>query len=161
MLRVLHAASQLVLALRCCAHPPGTQISDERTDCAITGAVMVKGFATIDHVALINVEGTGMVGVVGIASSIFSTVRDAGANVIMISQASSEHSVCFAVRQAEADRAVLALNTKCVPADVCTEPDCLVALHSSPNVDVATGNEQMVLAYCVMHPACARVSACT
>lgn len=76
---------------------------------------MVKGFATIDNVALINVEGTGMVGVVGTASSIFSTVRDAGVNVIMISQASSEHSVCFAVKQAEAARAVLALNTSYAP----------------------------------------------
>ena len=91
----------------------GTQISDEETDSAITGMVMVKGFATIDNVALINVEGTGMVGVVGTASSIFTTVKDAGVNVIMISQASSEHSVCFAVKQAEAERAVLALNTSC------------------------------------------------
>lgn len=91
--------------------PAGTQISDELTDSAITGSVMVKGFATIDNVSLINVEGTGMVGVVGTAASIFSTVRDAGVNVIMISQASSEHSVCFAVKQAEAARAVLALNT--------------------------------------------------
>lgn len=42
-----------------------------------------------------------MVGVPGIASSIFSTVRDAGVNVIMISQASSEHSVCFAVKSTD------------------------------------------------------------
>jgi aspartokinase len=47
---------------------------------------MVKGFATIDNVALINVEGTGMVGVPGTASTIFATVRDANVNVIMISQ---------------------------------------------------------------------------
>jgi len=61
----------------------------------------VTGFATIDNCSLINVEGTGMVGVPGIASSIFSTVRDAGVNVIMISQASSEHSVCFAVKSTD------------------------------------------------------------
>ena len=71
---------------------------------------MVKGFATIDNVALINVEGTGMVGVVGTASSIFSIVKEAGVNVIMISQASSEHSVCFAVKQTEAAQAIFALN---------------------------------------------------
>lgn len=41
----------------------GTQISDESTDTEHTGPVSVKGFATIDNVALINVEGTGMVGV--------------------------------------------------------------------------------------------------
>ncbi|XP_068654199.1 bifunctional aspartokinase/homoserine dehydrogenase 1, chloroplastic-like [Aristolochia californica] len=62
---------------------------------------LVKGFATIDNLALINVEGTGMAGVPGTASEIFSAVKDVGANVIMISQASSEHSVCFAVPEKE------------------------------------------------------------
>ncbi|XP_020236104.1 uncharacterized protein LOC109815719 isoform X2 [Cajanus cajan] len=46
----------------------------------------VKGFATIDNLALVNVEGTGMVGVPGTASAIFGAVKDVGANVIMISQ---------------------------------------------------------------------------
>lgn len=81
-------------------------------DTAAHGDGMVKGFATIDHVALINVEGTGMVGVPGIAAAIFGAVRDAGCNVVMISQASSEHSVCFAVKMAEADRAVAALEAR-------------------------------------------------
>mmetsp|Transcript_94 Transcript_94/g.311 ORF Transcript_94/g.311 Transcript_94/m.311 type:complete len:930 (+) Transcript_94:104-2893(+) len=72
----------------------------------------ITGFATIDHCALINVEGTGMVGVPGIASSIFSTVRDAGINVIMISQASSEHSVCFAVKGADGAKAAEVLREK-------------------------------------------------
>jgi hypothetical protein len=40
-------------------------------------------------------QGTGMVGVPGIASTIFSTVRDANINVIMISQASSEQSIWY------------------------------------------------------------------
>ncbi|KAL9332829.1 hypothetical protein ACSQ67_002439 [Phaseolus vulgaris] len=61
----------------------------------------VKGFATIDNLALVNVEGTGMAGVPGTASAIFAAVKDVGANVIMISQASSEHSVCFAVPEKE------------------------------------------------------------
>ena len=49
----------------------------------------------------------------GTVSAIFSTVRDASANVIMISQASSEHSVCFAVKQAQGEQAVAALNARC------------------------------------------------
>ncbi|GAU31092.1 hypothetical protein TSUD_322290 [Trifolium subterraneum] len=61
----------------------------------------VKGFTTIDNLALVNVEGTGMAGVPGTASTIFSAVKEVGANVIMISQASSEHSVCFAVPEKE------------------------------------------------------------
>mmetsp|Transcript_35708 Transcript_35708/g.43078 ORF Transcript_35708/g.43078 Transcript_35708/m.43078 type:complete len:928 (+) Transcript_35708:53-2836(+) len=71
---------------------------------------LVKGFATIDDVTLINVEGTGMVGVPGTASKVFESVRLAGVNVVMISQASSEHSICFAVKVAEADSAVKALS---------------------------------------------------
>lgn len=73
---------------------------------------VVKGFATIDNVALINVEGTGMAGVPGTASDIFSTVKDVGANVVVISQASSEHSVCFAVPEKEAALVAQALESK-------------------------------------------------
>ncbi|KAL3159311.1 Bifunctional aspartokinase/homoserine dehydrogenase 1, chloroplastic [Trebouxia sp. C0010 RCD-2024] len=91
---------------------PGTQISDVILDIETAGVHIVKGFATIDDVALINVEGTGMVGVPGTASTIFSAVRDANVNVIMISQASSEHSICFAVKQMDADRTLHCLHQK-------------------------------------------------
>ncbi|CAI8618567.1 unnamed protein product [Vicia faba] len=72
----------------------------------------VKGFATIDNLALVNVEGTGMAGVPGTASDIFSAVKDVGANVIMISQASSEHSVCFAVPEKEVKAVAEALQSR-------------------------------------------------
>jgi aspartokinase/homoserine dehydrogenase 1 len=73
---------------------------------------LVKGFATIDNIALVNVEGTGMVGVPGTASEIFEAVKGVGANVVMISQASSEHSVCFAVPEKEADTVYRSLMSK-------------------------------------------------
>nr|XP_043614760.1 bifunctional aspartokinase/homoserine dehydrogenase, chloroplastic-like [Erigeron canadensis]XP_043614761.1 bifunctional aspartokinase/homoserine dehydrogenase, chloroplastic-like [Erigeron canadensis] len=72
----------------------------------------VKGFATIDNLALVNVEGTGMAGVPGTASAIFAAVKDVGANVIMISQASSEHSVCFAVPEKEVKAVAKALEAR-------------------------------------------------
>lgn len=72
----------------------------------------VKGFATIDNLALVNVEGTGMAGVPGTASEIFGAVKDVGANVIMISQASSEHSVCFAVPETEVKAVASALESR-------------------------------------------------
>lgn len=50
--------------------------------------------------------------ITGIASAVFSTVRDAGVNVIMISQASSEHSICFAVKASEGDLAVKVLKKR-------------------------------------------------
>ena len=97
---------------------PGTRIADTvRVPSTATSVrppanQLVKGFATIENVTLINVEGTGMVGVPGTASNIFACVRDAGVNVIMISQASSEHSVCFACTSAQAQRAVEALEAR-------------------------------------------------
>jgi len=92
---------------------PGTRVSDVGSDADYyRSKVTVKGFATIDDVTLISVEGTGMVGVPGIASSIFSAVRDAGVNVIMISQASSEQSICFAVNKHDGDVAVQVLEEK-------------------------------------------------
>lgn len=57
----------------------------------------VKGFATVDGVSLINVEGTGMMGVPGVAQRLFGALREVGISVMMISQASSEHSICFAI----------------------------------------------------------------
>ncbi|MEQ1878159.1 MAG: bifunctional aspartate kinase/homoserine dehydrogenase I, partial [Bdellovibrionia bacterium] len=57
----------------------------------------VKGFALVDHVAVLNLEGTGMMGVPGIAQRLFGSLREVSVSVIMISQASSEQSICFAV----------------------------------------------------------------
>jgi bifunctional aspartokinase / homoserine dehydrogenase 1 len=65
----------------------------------------VKGITSIDGVALINVEGTGMIGVPGTAQRLFGALREHGISVALISQGSSEHSICFALDQAEAARA--------------------------------------------------------
>jgi len=67
------------------------------------GASVVKGFSTIDDVALLNLEGSGMIGVPGIARRLFDALEAEGVSVILISQGSSEHSICFAVPQAHAD----------------------------------------------------------
>jgi bifunctional aspartokinase / homoserine dehydrogenase 1 len=68
-------------------------------------ALKVKGITTIDPVALVNLEGAGMIGVPGTAHRLFGALRDAGISVILISQASSEHSICFAIPEAQAVRA--------------------------------------------------------
>jgi bifunctional aspartokinase / homoserine dehydrogenase 1 len=65
----------------------------------------VKGLATVESIALLNLEGTGLIGVPGTAQRLFGALRDAGISVIMISQGSSEHSICFAVPARAADRA--------------------------------------------------------
>jgi aspartokinase/homoserine dehydrogenase 1 len=65
----------------------------------------VKGITSIDGIAVINVEGSGMIGVPGTAQRLFSALREHAISVILISQGSSEHSICFAVPMSQAERA--------------------------------------------------------
>jgi aspartokinase/homoserine dehydrogenase 1 len=69
----------------------------------------VCGFSSIEHIALINVEGSGLIGVPGVAKRLFGTLESVGVNVILISQASSEHSITFATVEEQAERAKLAI----------------------------------------------------
>lgn len=64
--------------------------------------LLIKGFSTVNQIALINVEGTGMIGVPGVANRLFGALREVNVSVVMISQASSEHSICFAIPQSQA-----------------------------------------------------------
>lgn len=57
----------------------------------------VKGISSIENVALVSLIGSGMVGVPGVASRLFGSLARNGINVILITQASSEHSITFAV----------------------------------------------------------------
>jgi aspartokinase/homoserine dehydrogenase 1 len=65
----------------------------------------IKGFAAVEDMALINVEGTGMMGIPGVAHKLFGALRAVEVSVVMISQASSEHSICFAVPRAQSELA--------------------------------------------------------
>src|SRR5436853_54295 len=80
----------------------------DRTGSLISGSPNsihpVKGITSIDGVALVNVEGAGMIGVPGTAQRLFGALREDGISVILISQGSSEHSICFAIPQSESER---------------------------------------------------------
>ena len=65
----------------------------------------VKGVSAFGGLAILNVEGAGMIGVPGTAERVFGALRHGGISVVMISQGSSEHSICCVVREAEVDRA--------------------------------------------------------
>ncbi|MCB9688009.1 MAG: bifunctional aspartate kinase/homoserine dehydrogenase I [Alphaproteobacteria bacterium] len=69
------------------------------------GGFAVKGFATIAGMSLVNLEGTDMIGVPGIAQRLFGALEQAGVSVVMISQGSSEHSICFVVPDRDAEHA--------------------------------------------------------
>jgi bifunctional aspartokinase / homoserine dehydrogenase 1 len=57
----------------------------------------IKAVTSIKGMSVITVEGRGMIGVPGVAARTFGAVASVGANVLMISQASSEQSICFVV----------------------------------------------------------------
>lgn len=67
--------------------------------------VSVKGISSIDNIALLQVQGSGMIGVIGVAERLFSVLAKKNISVILISQASSEHSICLAVDPKMAEKA--------------------------------------------------------
>ncbi len=70
----------------------------------------IKGITAVGNIALVNLEGSGMIGVPGTADRLFAALKDADVSVTLISQASSEHSICIAVPQDLADRAKLVIS---------------------------------------------------
>ncbi|HYH05433.1 MAG TPA: bifunctional aspartate kinase/homoserine dehydrogenase I [Thermoanaerobaculia bacterium] len=84
---------------------PGTRIADD----VKPGAYPVKALTAIHRQSLISIEGSGMIGVPGVAGRAFTALSQAGHSVSMISQASSEASICFVLPDAEAAHAVHAL----------------------------------------------------
>ncbi len=72
---------------------PGTRIVHEPESTPGT----VKAVTAIEGLSMVTVEGRGMMGVPGIAARTFAAVASQGASVLMISQASSEQSICFVI----------------------------------------------------------------
>ena len=71
---------------------------------------LITGISSIDKIALINVLGSGMVGTTGISGRLFTALAREGVNIIMITQASSEYSICFAINPKEKEQALRAIN---------------------------------------------------
>ncbi|ANT64051.1 bifunctional aspartate kinase/homoserine dehydrogenase I [Prosthecochloris sp. CIB 2401] len=84
---------------------PGTMIGGEVPASAAGEPRPVTGLSSISTIVLINLSGSGMVGVPGIASRLFSCMARHMINIIFISQASSEHSISFAIQARQAPRA--------------------------------------------------------
>jgi aspartokinase/homoserine dehydrogenase 1 len=70
----------------------------------------VRGISHVPDIGLLSLEGPGMIGIAGISKRFFETLADEGINVIFITQASSEHSICAGVMASEIERACKALN---------------------------------------------------
>lgn len=86
---------------------PGTAIGGGRD--AAGDAPPVKGISAVQGLAVLTLEGAGMIGVPGTAERTFGALHRAGVSVVMISQGSSEHSICCVVRSGDASAAEAAL----------------------------------------------------
>ncbi len=84
---------------------PGTLINAHIVD----DGQAVKAITAIKEMSIITIAGTGMMGIPGVAGRTFSAVAKTGTNVLMISQASSEQSICFMVKTSEAAAVVAIL----------------------------------------------------
>ncbi|MDC9596033.1 bifunctional aspartate kinase/homoserine dehydrogenase I [Xenorhabdus anantnagensis] len=106
------AQFQIPCLIKNTANPdvPGTFIGnipvrDEQKD----QDMPIKGITNLNHMAMINVSGPGMKGMVGMAARIFSVMSRKGISVVLITQSSSEYSISFCVPQKELLKAQKAL----------------------------------------------------
>jgi bifunctional aspartokinase / homoserine dehydrogenase 1 len=70
---------------------------------------LIKGISSMNAISLLNVQGSGLLGVVGVSMRLFATLAREKINVILISQASSEHSICIAIESQYAHAAKVAI----------------------------------------------------
>jgi aspartokinase/homoserine dehydrogenase 1 len=89
-------------------HFPGTLISNKQSEHENS----ICGISSIDAVSLLRLEGNGMIGVCGIAMRLFGALAKNEISVIMITQGSSEHSICLAISPQSAHSAQQAINTE-------------------------------------------------
>ncbi|MEK7640580.1 MAG: bifunctional aspartate kinase/homoserine dehydrogenase I [Patescibacteria group bacterium] len=92
---------------------PGTEISSKKQVASSKDFEgPVKNISSVDGMSLITVGGTELAGMPGTAERVFRAAAEAKANVVLIAQASSEHTICLAVKKSEADRAVSSIKSE-------------------------------------------------
>ncbi|MEP3208655.1 MAG: bifunctional aspartate kinase/homoserine dehydrogenase I [Maribacter sp.] len=85
----------------------GTLITKNQNDQGKT----VRGISHVENIALLSLEGPGMVGIPGISKRFFEVLSQAEISVVLITQASSEHSICVGISEDDIDKAVQIVNT--------------------------------------------------
>ncbi len=87
-------------------HPGTRLVSNGKAEKPLPGEKVIKAVTAIRQQRLVTIEGRGMLGVPGVAARAFAAVASTGTSVPLITQASSEQSICFSI-PAEASPAVL------------------------------------------------------
>jgi aspartokinase/homoserine dehydrogenase 1 len=113
---------------------PGTRVSAQSE----SSNGPVKTVSSIAGLALVTVEGNGMVGVPGIAARCFGAAARAGVNVYLISQASSEHNISFVTKVSDARTAALELEKEFELERMRGEIEC-VAVHQPVGIVAIIG----------------------
>jgi bifunctional aspartokinase / homoserine dehydrogenase 1 len=85
----------------------GTSITNQVTN---GKHIAVKGISNISNIALLTLQGNGMVGIPGFSKRLFETLSQEKINVILITQASSEHSICIGIAENDAGAAKTAID---------------------------------------------------
>jgi len=78
---------------------------------SVKNAGSVSGISSINKIALLSLEGSGMAGIPGFSKRLFETLANEQINVILITQSSSEHSICVGIEDGYADAAKAAVDT--------------------------------------------------
>ncbi|HXJ97652.1 MAG TPA: bifunctional aspartate kinase/homoserine dehydrogenase I [Gelidibacter sp.] len=85
----------------------GTRITNDNSNGFLKAA---KAISNISNIALLTLQGTGMIGIPGFSKRLFETLAQEKINVIFITQASSEHSICFGIDEKDAELAASNIN---------------------------------------------------
>ena len=87
-------------------HDAGTLIEND----AQKNGNIIRGISSINNLALLSLEGSGMVGIPGFSKRLFEALSNEKINVILITQSSSEHSICVGIEEANAGKAKAAID---------------------------------------------------
>jgi len=79
----------------------GTLIENES---AVTDS-FIRGISSINKISLLSLEGSGMIGIPGFSKRLFEALANESVNVILITQSSSEHSICVGINETDTDKA--------------------------------------------------------
>lgn len=114
----------------------GTVILERESSVAFN----IKGISSIDDISLVRVQGSGMIGVTGIASRLFGALAENKINIIMITQGSSEHSICFAILPKHGNAAIAAIQKE-FKAEINTKKINEVKIENDLSVIAVVGED--------------------
>ena len=116
----------------------GTTISQKSSD---DNRSPIKGISSIDHIDLITLQGTGIVGVSGTSMRLFGILAGQNINIILITQASSEYSISFGINPADSARAAEAIQEEFINDEVNLNREFKVLIEKNLSIIAIVGEK--------------------